>query len=206
MAPDHDPPTPARAIVTMSPFSRLEAFATHVLAELPAVLAIVAGAFALKYLAGRAWGLLTNKTAMDPSDVAPLRRITNVVIWFSMIVLLLGAFGVNLGGIWTMLTGALALFGVGFIAVWSVLSNWLCTIVILITRPFAIGDDIELAGEQVRGRVIDLNFIYTTLRSEDGCTLQIPNNLFFQRVLKRRHGTGSVSLAQQLNRRQEPTS
>jgi small-conductance mechanosensitive channel len=101
---------------------------------------------------------------------------------------------------WTMLTTVGALVGIGFFAVWSVLSNWLCTFVILVTRPFAIGDDVEFVGDPVRGRVVDLNFIYTTLRTDDGGTLQIPNNLFFQKVLKRRRGNASVSLAAQLNR------
>ncbi|HTX65361.1 MAG TPA: mechanosensitive ion channel domain-containing protein, partial [Opitutaceae bacterium] len=64
------------------------------------------------------------------------------------------------------------------------------------------GDEIEFAGEPVRGRVVDLNFVYTTLRSADGSVLQIPNNLFFQKVLKRQRGTSRISLVEQLNARE----
>jgi small-conductance mechanosensitive channel len=43
----------------------------------------------------------------------------------------------------------------------------------------------------VCGRVIDINFIYTTLQDQrqetQGSTLQIPNSLFFQRMTRRWH-------------------
>ncbi len=109
---------------------------------------------------------------------------------------------VPLDSIWPTFTAVFAMIAVGVIAVWRVLSNWLCTFVILVTRPFGIGDELEFAGEPVRGKVTDLNFVYTTLLCDDGSVLQVPNNLFFQKVLKRRKGNGTVSLAAQLNARQ----
>lgn len=118
------------------------------------------------------------------------------------VVLLFGVFGFDLGGMWTMFTTVGALVAVGFIAVWSVLSNWLCTFVILLTRPFSIGDEVEFAGEPVKGRVVDINFVYTTLHAEDGASVQVPNNLFFQKVLRRRRGVGQVALAEQLRSRE----
>jgi len=74
-----------------------------------------------------------------------------------------------------------------------VLSNIFCTFLILTSRPFRLHDVIELLenGEKpgLKGRVVDINLIYTTLQEtrEDGSdtSLQIPNSQFFQRSIRR---------------------
>lgn len=181
--------------------TELEAVLPKIISILPAALAAVAGAIVVNFMIGRGLKLLAHKSSFSYRDIAPLHRAARWLVFAATVVLLLEIFGINLGGVWAMLSTVFALIGVGFIAVWSVLSNTLCTFVILIFHPFAVGDEIEFTGEPVRGKVIDLNFIYTTVRSDDGSDLQIPNNLFFQKVLKRRHGGGAISLATQLNSR-----
>jgi small-conductance mechanosensitive channel len=177
---------------------------THLITSLPAAIAVLIGAVAVHFIAGRGLRLLAEKSDLTPEDIAPLHRAVRWLIVGATLVVLLGIFGFNLGGLWAVFSTIFALVAIGFVAMWSVLSNTLCTLIILIFRPFAVGDEIEFAGEPVRGRVIDLNFIYTSVQCEDGSTMQIPNNLFFQKVLKRRHGQGGISLAAQLNAR-EPT-
>jgi small-conductance mechanosensitive channel len=176
-----------------------EPILARLISALPAAFAVIVGAIVFNFLLKRALKLLADKTSLTDGDVAPFGKVASWLIFVGTIVLLLSVFGFDLGGMWTMITGVGAMIAVGFIAVWSVLSNWLCTFVILLTRPFAVGDDVEFVGESVQGRVVDLNFVYTTLRATDGSTLQVPNNLFFQKVLKRRRGTGNISLAQQLS-------
>ena len=78
------------------------------------------------------------------------------------------------------------------------LSNIFCTVLIFATRPFRLDDFIEVVenGEKagLRGRVVDINLIYTTLQEvasgDQGANtvLQVPNNLFFQRVVRRWRG------------------
>ncbi len=183
--------------------STLQDLFTRFVAALPAAIAVIIGAIAFNFVLKRGLKLLADRTRLTDSDIAPFGKVASWLIFVASIVLLLGVFGFDLDGMWTMITGIGAMIAVGFVAVWSVLSNCLCTFVILLTRPFSIGDEVEFAGEAVKGRVIDLNFIYTTLRAEDGATLQVPNNMFFQKVLKRHRGAENISLAQQLNR---PTS
>ncbi|CAM3061269.1 mechanosensitive ion channel family protein [Rariglobus hedericola] len=181
---------------------QLQLALARVITSLPAAIAIIIGAFILHFVLNRGLKLLADRTRLEHRDVAPFLKIGDWIITGATLVLLLGVFGFNLGGLWTMLTTVLAMVAIGFIAVWSVLSNWLCTLVILITRPFDIGDEVEFVGEEVRGRVVNLNFIFTTLQTEDSGVMQIPNNLFFQRVMKRRAPTlrSAHSLAEQLNK------
>ncbi len=94
--------------------------------------------------------------------------------------------GVDLRGIWSVLVPVLSLVAIGFVAMWSILSHILASILLVIFRPFKIGDRVEVIGDDtVLGEVTDLNPVYTTLRADDGGTLQVPNNIFFQKVLKR---------------------
>ncbi len=122
-----------------------------------------------------------------------VRRLLGVLIYTSAWMLVLARLGVSGGVLWTALTGFTAVAAVAFFAAWSVLSNLFCSLLILTTRPFRVHDHIELleGGDKpgLRGRVVDINLLYTTLREDDPAhgdtVLQIPNSQFFQRSTRR---------------------
>jgi small-conductance mechanosensitive channel len=186
------------------PLPELNSLLSAMLASLPAALALIAGTLLVKFVLHRGLDLLADRTRLSRADIEPARKVVNWLLTGLAVILLLSVFGFNLGGLWTMISTILALIAIGFVAVWSVLSNVSCTFIILIFRPFSIGDEIEFVGEQVKGRVADLNFLYTTLRTDDGALIQIPNNLFFQKSLRRRPGEGKRSLAEQLREQGKP--
>ena len=96
------------------------------------------------------------------------------------------ALGIDLQRLWSTLVPILSLVAIGFVAMWSILSHMLASILIVVFRPFGVGDHVEIVGDDpVLGEVLDLNPIYTILRAADGGTLQVPNNLFFQKAVKR---------------------
>ncbi|MEL1265761.1 mechanosensitive ion channel family protein [Pseudoxanthomonas putridarboris] len=140
-----------------------------------------------------------------PAEVAiSARRLIGVVIYASATMLALGRLGVSSSVLWTALTGFTAVAAVAFFAAWSVLSNIFCSVLILTTRPFRVHDHIEVleSGDKpgLRGRVIDINLLYTTLLEEDAArgdtVLQIPNSQFFQRTTRRwRSGSPSAAAA-----------
>jgi len=88
---------------------------------------------------------------------------------------------------------------IGFVAVWSVLSNFLCTFVLIIFKPFSVGDDLEIPVDSIKGKVVDLTLVFTILRGENGELYHIPNNMFFQKVFRIRQGKKSVDLDVQLH-------
>ncbi len=103
-----------------------------------------------------------------------------------------------------MLGGLLALIGVGFVAVWSTLSNALCSLLLISIRPFCVGDELELVPDPVRGRVTDLGLFFTTLEAPDGRLVQLPNSIFFQRIVLRRPAQGGgLSLGEHFARKTE---
>jgi small-conductance mechanosensitive channel len=180
-------------------WERISAHLPQVIAALPVALAIIIGTIVLNLILGRALLLLAHRTHLTEADVLPIRHILRWLLRIIASILILSVLGFKLGGIWAVISTVMGLVAIGFVAVWSLLSNTSSTVLILFLRPFQIGDDIEFPGEPVRGRVVDLNFFFTTLIDHEGTLLQIPNNLFFQKTVKRRRNQPPVALAIQLN-------
>lgn len=150
------------------------------------------------YFAGKKFvRILAEYTALELRTLLPFEKFIGTMVLFFAGVKVLETFGVNLEGLWTALGAVAAMVAIGFVAVWSILSNALCTLIILVFRPFNIGDEVELPGEPTKGKVVDLTLIYTTLKSDDGALFQVPNNMFFQKVVKCRPCNNKESLAKQ---------
>lgn len=128
----------------------------------------------------------------------PVRLILRYSILAIGAALVLGLWGFPIGTLLAFFGTMLGLIAIGFVAVWSVLSNFLCTFVLVMFKPFSVGDELELPTENVRGRVVDLSLIFTTLEVTPEETVLIPNNTYFQRVFKRRAGRHTTGLADQL--------
>lgn len=111
-----------------------------------------------------------------------------IVIFF--LLLILQNLGIPIARVWAALSAVLVLIAIGFVAFWSLLSNILCYFLIILTGMIKIGEHIELlesASALLKGRVIDLNFFYISIQEENESQsiLQIPNNILFQKVLRK---------------------
>ncbi len=169
------------------------------MAALPLVIAVLVGTYLLNIIVGRALVIVAHRINLTEMDVRPVRYVLRWVTRLLATILILSVFGFQIGGLWAVLSTVLGLVAIGFVAVWSVISHTSATMLILILRPFQMGDDLEFPGEPVRGRVVNLNFFFTTLIDHEGRLFQIPNNLFFQKTVKRQKNRRVISLAAQLN-------
>ena len=150
-------------------------------------------AWLLNQLLRRTFSRLCDRYGLPPEMAIGARRILGFIAYGAAILLILERWGVSGSVLWTALTGFTAVAAVAFFAAWSVLSNIFCTLLILTTRPFRLHDHIELVdnGDKpgLKGRVVDINLIYTTLQETntngDDTLLQIPNSQFFQRSTRR---------------------
>lgn len=170
-----------------------EQSATYV-APATRVLIIVVCAWLLQRIARWFVHLLSSRAILPPELVVALRRVGSFLIGAVALLLILEELGVSATVLWTGFTGFVAVGAIAFFAAWSVLSNIFCSLLIFTTRPFRLHDHIEILenGEKpgLRGQVADVNFVYTTLQetTADGevtSILQVPNSLFFQRIVRR---------------------
>src|SRR5215510_7104936 len=113
-----------------------------------------------------------------------LTRVVSGGLWLVTALLVLNLWGVSVSGVWTLLASAIAVVGVGFLAVWTMVSNVTASFFLSLWRPFRLGQTIEIMPETLKGRVIDRNLMFTVLRDADGNLLQVPNNLFFQKMFR----------------------
>lgn len=160
------------------------------------VLLILLVAWIVARVASRLIRETTSRYELPPQLAIGARRLLRFVVYGAAFLLILERVGVSATVLWTAFTGFAAVGAVAFFAAWSVLSNIFCTILILITRPFRLYDYVELLenGEKpgLRGRIVDIRLVYSVLQEtggeSEGTTLQVPNNLFFQRTIRRWHG------------------
>lgn len=165
---------------------------TQAALRLGEALLILAGAWLLNALLRRLLVRLCARYEVAPAFVIATRRLLGTVIYLAAAMLFLNRMGISGSVVWTTLTGFAAVAAVAFFAAWSVLSNLFCALLILTTRPFRLYDHIEVLdnGEKpgFKGRVVDINFVYTTLQEtrEDGAetVLHVPNSQFFQRTTR----------------------
>ena len=105
-------------------------------------------------------------------------------LWVIVLMLALEIWGISLGGLWTLVVSAATVIGVGFLATWTMVSNITASFFITIWRPFRLGDTVEVLPENLRGRVIDSNLMFVAMREDNGAIIQVPNNLFFQKMFR----------------------
>jgi small-conductance mechanosensitive channel len=162
----------------------------------PVVVVIVVVWF-VYFLIVRSLMFLYKRKRISGAIIFYLRRILRWAAVLTAIALILQALGV-LENAWAAITAILAMIAIGFVAVWSVLSNALCSLMLMVVRPFGIGDSLELPPDDLKGKVVNFTLMFTVLRTENGDLIQIPNNMFFQRVVRRKPGKIDISLDEQL--------
>jgi small conductance mechanosensitive channel len=103
--------------------------------------------------------------------------VRNLVVLFGILIAI-SQLGVSLG---PLLAGlGIAGFIIGF-ALQDSLSNFASGMMILMYRPFDVGDVVEATG--VRGRVSHMSLVNTTFKTLDNQVLVVPNNLIWQSVI-----------------------
>lgn len=113
-----------------------------------------------------------------------INRVIIAALWTLTVFIVLDIWGIGLGGVWAVLVGVVTIIGVGFIATWAMTSNFTASFFLVLWRPFHVGQTVEILPENLKGRVVDRNLMFTTLSEDNGSVLQIPNSLFFQKIFR----------------------
>lgn len=107
------------------------------------------------------------------SEILPLlRRITNIIIWIIALLVILSNFGININAL-------VATLGVSSLAIalaaQDTIANIISGFLIMIDRPFRIGDEIKLpSGEKVR--VLDIGIRRSRfINLDDNAIIIVPN-------------------------------
>ena len=78
-----------------------------------------------------------------------------------------------------LISGGVAAIIVG-IGLSTIVGNILSSGLILTTYPAKIGDSIHVVNDNVRGKIQEINLMYTTIETDDGKEYIVPNNAIIQ--------------------------
>jgi len=127
---------------------------------------------------GRAASRAMERRNLDQPIRSLLVRVTRLLIFGLALIMALD----NLGFKFTALIAGAGVVGVGVgFGMQSMVSNVVAGLTLIFTRPFRIGEYVEILG--VRGVVTQINLMTTTLLRGDLSTLIIPNQKIIGEVL-----------------------
>jgi len=133
--------------------------------------------------------LLGSSSAVTRHQEEVTHRLTQVIIWLVALIVVLGVWVDDLGGV---LVGAGFLGIVVGMAARQTLGGILAGFVLMFSRPFEIGDWIEV--ESFEGIVTDISIINTRIQSADGEYIMIPNDVVVSKAVTNRSRRGRLRL------------
>ncbi len=142
--------------------------------------------FVFSILAGILRRLVDRAASLSKSDMASsqllknfLGSITSKIVMLIGIIIALSQLGIEIG---PLLAGMGVMgFVVGF-ALQDSLSNFASGIMILVYRPFDVGDVVEAGG--VMGKVNDMSLVTTTILTFDNQELVVPNTKIWGNIIR----------------------
>src|SRR5580698_7439888 len=156
---------------------------SHSGALVSAVIVIVVGLLAARWI-GRTMDNWLERKAMEPPMRMLLVRIVKLLIFALALVIALETAGMDM----TILIAGFSVAGVGMgLALQGVLGNMVAGLTIIFTKPFRVGEYIEIAG--VQGQVQTVTLFSTTLLHPDRSRVVAPNRKIVGEIL---HNYGSV--------------
>jgi len=150
---------------------------------LTAIAILVAGGIVARFVGRFAQRWLENRKLEPPVRVL-LTRLVKLLIIAIFLVVALGTAGIDT----TPLVAGIGVAGVGIgLAMQGVLGNLICGLLIIFTKPFRVGEYIDIIG--VHGQVNTIDLFTTTLLHPDRSRIVIPNRKIVGEVL---HNYGTV--------------
>ncbi len=114
--------------------------------------------------------LLVKSKKIDGALTNLVRNAVNILLWIIAIIIIANALGINTASLVALVSVAgLALS----LAVQNIMSNLFSGITLLITKPFAAGDFVEVAGKI--GTIKSVGLFYTEMDTLDNIAVSIPN-------------------------------
>ncbi len=158
-------------------------FIEHGMQILTGIGIIVAGLFCTRWVGNVAQRWL-DKHKFEPQVRQLITKLVRLLVFAAFVITALGQIGVQI----TPLLAGIGVAGVGLsLAMQSVLGNLVAGLNIIFSKPFTVGEYIELLG--VYGQVQDISLFSTTLLHADNSRVVVPNRKIVGEIL---HNYGNI--------------
>lgn len=145
---------------------------------LAAIFILVIGLKLIRWLTK--WLKTTHKLhKVDPSLRSFLASFSNILMYFLLVITIASILGIPATSFITILASC----GVAIsLALQGTLSNFAGGLMLLLFKPFKVGDYVDVAGES--GKVAEISVVYTVLLTSDNKRVTIPNGSITNAVIK----------------------
>jgi len=110
------------------------------------------------------------RKAADSMAVRFVLSIIRFILWFSLVLVLMTIVGIEVNGLTTAMSAIVLAIGV---ALKDNVSNLANGLILVSSKKYKVGDYV-IVGE-VEGSIVEINFLFTTLRTADGRQVLMPN-------------------------------
>lgn len=153
--------------------------------KLSIAVGIIVGFFIVLYGAKFAVRKMVKRNSIKESEGKLVLKIMRSFLGLLALLIIVSIWGIDVKNIWVFLTSVIGIVAIGFFAVWSILSNVVAGFLLFISNPFNIEDTITILPDDIKGKVVDLKLMFVVLQDDEGAIMHIPNNLLFQKVVKK---------------------
>jgi MscS family membrane protein len=119
------------------------------------------------------WHHSKESIELDTTAIQALASVGVVLAWVVGFIVMLQSLGLNMSAVITI--GGIGGAGVAF-ASKDVVANFFGGIVVMLNRPFKVGD--HIVSGKIDGDVLRIGLYATYLETENGDTLYVPNSIF----------------------------
>lgn len=144
---------------------------------LMAVVIFIVGRFIVSLL-NRLLARMLERRKVDPTIQTFLRSLVNILLMLLLVVSVIGALGVNTTSFAALLASAGVAIGM---ALSGQLQNLAGGLIVLLFRPYKVGDWIEAQG--VQGKVTAIQIFHTILTMVDNKVVYVPNGVMSSGVV-----------------------
>ena len=135
-----------------------------------------------RILAGWARGAVRkvlNRGSVDATLVPFISNLTYYLMMAFVIIAVLGLFGIPTASVIAVLGAAGLAVG---LALQGTLGNFAAGVMLLLFRPFRVGDFVDVAG--IAGNVEEISIFSTILNTPDNVRITVPNGVVFGQTIK----------------------
>ena len=143
-----------------------------------ALLVYIIGSWIIKWI-NKLFKKLLKKSKVDPSLYSFLTSIVSVVCWLLLAIVIISILGIETSSFIALFASAGVAIG---LALSGTLQNFAGGVMILLFKPYKVGDYIEAQGYQ--GTVKEIQIFNTIIRTNDAQTIIIPNGEMSTKSLK----------------------
>ena len=144
--------------------------------------------FLIRVLINKLIDKTVNRSFMKKTRGKIIKKIFQLILLIITLAFILTVWGVDETELFTIMASVLTVIGIALFAQWSHLSNITSGVIIFFNHSVKFDDTISIIDKdfEIKGRISDIGLFFVKLKTEQGEEVSLPNNIFLQKMIKKK--------------------